>query len=108
MRKGLILVLMGWVTPDGSTMVQEGAMDIPEDLRHLVDELGEALIRALAENDHCRALAQRIQAAGYDMALSLEATVISLDLAPGPEAAPPSAWSSEDQALLRTFRISLD
>lgn len=82
-------------------------MDIPEELRGLVDELGEALVRALADDANCRSLTHAIQAAGYDLALSLEATVSphfreeSFD-----EDGVAIAWSQEDEALLRTFRIA--
>ena len=83
-------------------------MDIPEDLRHLVDELGEALVRALVEDQQCRDLVQHIQAAGFDMALSLEATVVAMGPASGGEEPARTHWSPEDQALLSTYRISLD
>ena len=83
-------------------------MDIPEDLRHLVDELGEALVRALVEDEQCRDLVQHIQAAGFDMALSLEATVVAVGPAPEEDEALRAPWSQEDQALLSTYRISLD
>ena len=83
-------------------------MDIPEDLRHLVDELGEALVRALVEDQQCRDLVQHIQAAGFDMALSLEATVVAVSSGSSEGDPVRTPWSPEDQALLSTYRISLD
>jgi hypothetical protein len=53
-------------------------MDIPEELRGLVDELGEALVSAMVLDDRCRDLTTRIQAAGFDLSLSLEAMATSL------------------------------
>lgn len=89
-------------------------MDIPEELRGLVDELGEALVSAMVLDARCRELTERIQAAGFDLSLSLEAMVTlhsALDddaghrpLSPGFSA----QFSREDEALLRNFRIALD
>jgi hypothetical protein len=50
-------------------------MEIPEHLRELVDQLGQALVQALATDPASRALARRIQAEGYEVTLMLEATV---------------------------------
>jgi len=50
-------------------------MEIPEQLREIVDRLGVALVKALANDEQSRALVQEIQAYGFDMALMLEATV---------------------------------
>lgn len=92
-------------------------MDIPEELRGLVDELGEALVSAMVLNDRCRELTTRIQAAGFDLSLSLEAMVtphFAKDDDAGHPGYPPLApgfsaqFSREDEALLRTFRIALD
>jgi len=97
-------------------------MEIPEHLREIVDRLGVALVRALANDESSRALVQEIQAHGFDMALMLEATVAlhrrgdgdpeDAD-APAPEgeflANPIGApWSEEDKAFLKTFKISLE
>jgi hypothetical protein len=98
----------------------EPAMEIPENLREIVDRLGVALVKALANDASSRALVQEIQAYGFDMALMLEATValhkrddgetgaaggqdpgFALDHADG-------EWSEEDKAFLKTFKISLE
>jgi hypothetical protein len=97
-------------------------MEIPEHLREIVDRLGVALVRALANDESSRALVQEIQAYGFDMALMLEATValhrrsededgegedqapdgeLTLDQNPGP-------FSEEDKAFLKTFKIALE
>jgi hypothetical protein len=97
------------------------AMEIPENLREIVDRLGVALVKALANDESSRALVQEIQAYGFDMALMLEATValhkrnddesegevpnldgeFTLDHGQG-------QWSEEDKAFLKTFKISLE
>jgi len=98
-------------------------MEIPENLREIVDRLGVALVKALANDESSRALVQEIQAYGFDMALMLEATV-ALHKRDDPEAEPegfeglgPDAgftpdrrgqWSEEDKAFLKTFKISLE
>lgn len=93
-------------------------MEIPEHLRELVDQLGQALVQALATDPASRELARKIQAEGFEVALMLEATVAlhkrdSEDPESGAAAesdAEPSGsqWSEEDRAFLRTFKISLD
>lgn len=50
-------------------------MEIPEHLRELVDQLGQALVQALATDPASRALARKIQGEGFEVTLMLEATV---------------------------------
>jgi predicted transcriptional regulator len=50
-------------------------MEIPENLHALVDQLGQAIVQALVNDPQSRELAKQIQAAGFDIALLLEATV---------------------------------
>lgn len=99
-------------------------MEIPEHLKEIVDRLGVALVRALANDESSRALVQEIQAHGFDMALMLEATVAlhrrNDDESAGGEEPGPAAdneftldqeesqWSEEDKAFLKTFKISLE
>ena len=101
-------------------------MEIPENLREIVDRLGVALVKALANDESSRALVQEIQAHGFDMALMLEATVaLHKRTEPGTEdpeqerdglaqeaefTLEPSGgqWSEEDRAFLKTFKISLE
>jgi hypothetical protein len=80
-------------------MKSGGAMDLPEDVRDLVNELGDSLVQALAEDPRCRDLATLIQAKGYELFLVLEAKSAS-------EAEP--GWSEEDEEFLQGYRISLD
>ncbi len=95
-------------------------MEIPEHLHELVDQLGKALVQALATDDASRSLARKIQHEGFEVALMIEAIVAlhkrdtneamepSLESAvPDPELAA-TPWSDEDRAFLRTFKISLD
>jgi len=89
-------------------------MEIPEHLREIVDRLGVALVKALANDESSRALVQEIQACGFDMALMLEATV-ALHKRADPDAGNgfsmdegQTQWSEEDKAFLKTFKISLD
>ncbi len=103
-------------------------MEIPENLREIVDRLGVALVKALANDESSRALVQEIQAYGFDMALMLEATVAlhkrneegdpeGGEGIEGPAQAPEGEftldhgqgeWSEEDKAFLKTFKISLE
>jgi len=106
-------------------------MEIPENLREIVDRLGVALVKALANDASSRALVQEIQAYGFDMALMLEATVALhkrneeaepegaggeeglAEPAPAPDGEitldhSQGEWSEEDKAFLKTFKISLE
>jgi len=108
-------------------------MEMPEDLRELVDRFGQALVQALATDSECRKLARQIQTHGFDIGLMIEATVALHQRAEGAKAAdeeeeadfmvqtsldefgPRSSetddgplWSESDRAFLRTFKISLD
>jgi hypothetical protein len=97
-------------------------MEIPENLREIVDRLGVALVKALANDESSRALVQEIQAYGFDMALMLEATVALHKRNDGEaeaegEGSDPEGfsldhgrgqWSEEDKAFLKTFKISLE
>lgn len=95
-------------------------MEIPENLRELVDQLGQALVQALATDDLSRSLARKIQHEGFEVALMIEATVAlhkrdeSYESEQGFTMPPPepdlssSPWSEDDRAFLRTFKISLD
>lgn len=86
-------------------------MDLPEHLHQLVSELGDSLVKALSEDDHCRDLAFQIQAKGYGLMLILEASPIGL----GPrvlsdvEAAEATLpFSEDDLRLMKSFKIRMD
>lgn len=88
-------------------------MDLPENLHHLVSELGDSLVKALAEDDHCRDLTFQIQAQGYGLMLILEATPIRLRVAgPGdgslPQEGPEQTFSEDDKRLMKSFKIRMD
>ncbi|MBK8726918.1 MAG: hypothetical protein IPL96_12965 [Holophagaceae bacterium] len=80
-------------------------MDIPNHLRHMVDELGEALVSALINDPRCRDLALDLQREGFELTLSLEATPFNPD---DQEPASRESWSEDDKAFLKTFRIALE
>jgi hypothetical protein len=108
-------------------------MEIPEDLRQLVDQLGQALVQALVIDAQCRDLARQIQKGGYEVGLMIEATLAlhrreeGSPLAEGEQEAQiihlqtsdvPTRieiprrerpqWSEDDRAFLQKFKISLD
>ena len=108
-------------------------MEMPEDLRELVDRFSQALVQALALDPECRKLARQIQTHGFDIGLMIEATVAlhrreegekpadeedeadfmvqtSLEELTSRSSENPrsSLWSESDRAFLRTFKISLD
>ena len=77
-------------------------MELPEDIRILVSELGDGLVRVLAEDAECRKAAMRIQARGYELSLLLEAV-------PEEEAGSfEPDWSESDERFLHGYRIARD
>jgi hypothetical protein len=86
-------------------------MDLPEQLHHLVSELGDSLVKALSEDDHCRELAFRIQAKGYGLMLILEASplgAVSQGAADSDETEAPPPFSEDDLRLMQSFKIRVD
>jgi len=86
-------------------------MDLPEHLHHLVSELGDSLVKALSEDDHCRDLAFQIQAKGYGLMLILEASPMSpgqRELSGLGEGESPLPFSEDDLRLMKSFKIRVD
>ncbi len=86
-------------------------MELPEHLHHLVSELGDSLVKALSEDDHCRDLAVQIQAKGYGLMLILEASSISAgprDPSALEEAESSLPFSEDDLRLMKSFKIRMD
>lgn len=86
-------------------------MDLPEHLHNLVSELGDSLVKALAEDEHCRELAFRIQAEGYGLMLILEASPIGLLPRPDSDFDESDAsvpFSEDDRRLMKSFKIRMD
>ena len=86
-------------------------MDLPEQLHQLVSELGDSLVKALSEDDHCRDLAYQIQAKGYGLMLILEASPINAGQREGvdhddSDSTPP--FSEDDLRLMHSFKIRMD
>ena len=85
-------------------------MDLPEHLHHLVSELGDSLVKALAEDDHCRNLTFQIQAQGYGLMLILEASPLgtrSREM-PEPDDDTTLPFSEADKRLMKSFKIRMD
>jgi hypothetical protein len=86
-------------------------MDLPEHLHHLVSDLGDSLVKALAEDEHCRDLAFQIQAKGFGLMLILEASPMSDShrvLTGLEEDEPTLPFSEDDMRLMKSFKIRMD
>lgn len=86
-------------------------MDLPEHLHQLVSELGDSLVKALSEDDHCRDLAFQIQAKGFGLMLILEASPMSLgprDMSEQEETDSSLPFSEDDLRLMKSFKIRVD
>jgi hypothetical protein len=86
-------------------------MDLPEHLHHLVSELGDSLVKALSEDDHCRDLAVQIQAKGYGLMLILEASPLALgprESSDSEESDSSLPFSEDDLRLMKSFKIRMD
>ena len=86
-------------------------MELPEHLHHLVSDLGDSLVKALSEDEHCRDLAFQVQAQGYGLMLILEAS----PMVSGPrEKYEPVdddrslPFSEDDLRLMKSFKIRMD
>ncbi|MDP1832969.1 MAG: hypothetical protein Q8K67_13000 [Geothrix sp.] len=86
-------------------------MDLPEHLHHLVSDLGDSLVKALSEDDHCRDLAFQIQAKGYGLMLILEASPMSFgprEISDPEDADSSLPFSEDDLRLMKSFKIRMD
>ncbi|MFM8622760.1 MAG: hypothetical protein ACKOB3_05215 [Holophagaceae bacterium] len=100
-------------------------MELPENVKHLVEELGDSLMEALAENPKCKELIHDIQAHEFDLVMMLEATVAlrkketrgvpselgnmePVNLAPRVNDHSEGSWSEDDKQFLKSFRILPD
>lgn len=86
-------------------------MDLPENLHHLVSDLGDSLVKALSEDDHCRDLAFQIQAKGYGLMLILEASPMMVgprEVSDPQDAGSTLPFSEDDLRLMKSFKIRMD
>lgn len=100
-------------------------MDIPDNIREIVDQLSAALVRALADDECTRTLAEEIQDRGFDVVLMLEVAMTlhkrdddwdhvtnseDPNMAKSDFISSGSSFhmSADDKAFLKTFRISAE
>lgn len=84
-------------------------MDLPEHLRDLVSDLGDSLVKALAQDERCRDLTFKIQAEGYGLTLIVEAAPLGPDGKHPPEPLEMEpTFSEDDLRLMQSFRIRVD
>ena len=99
---------------------------VEEQLKHLMQELGNAINESLSESDRIASAIGEIKNAGYEVFLVLEATIgfnkrgdEAEETAAADEDAPRVArqefrtagrikWTSQDQKFLRALKISVD
>jgi hypothetical protein len=99
---------------------------VEEELKHLMQELGNAINESLSESDRIAAAIGEIKRAGYEVFLVLEATIgfnkredEAEDAEATAEEAPKVArrefktagrikWTSQDQKFLRALKIAID
>jgi len=104
-------------------------MEIPGEIRSLVDKLGQAMVRAVMTDEVGRDLIQQIQETGFDVGVLLEASV-ALHPKDSEDCSEPCEmtsamgehtqesdhdprntnfeWSEQDKALMCSFRIALE
>ena len=98
-------------------------MDIPDNVREIVDQLGAALVKALANDEGTRALAMEIQDQGFDVMLMLEIAMTlhkrgtedcllvenkGFNVVDKSVSVQNNNWSDEDRDFLKAFRISAE
>jgi hypothetical protein len=105
------------------------AMEVPGEIRNLVDMLGQAMVRAVMSDEVGRNLIQQIQDTGFDVGVLLEASVAlhpkcsencdeasehSSSIENQHQESVPEhhstayEWSEQDKAMMCNFRISLE
>ena len=100
-------------------VTREGRLQLDDNLKHLIKELGAAINEALSESEGINDAIQNVKNAGYDVFLVLEAT-IGFNKKPSAESTEESVsaeQSSEDAQLkvtgqdlkfLRSLKISVE
>lgn len=84
-------------------------MDLPDHLRTLVSDLGDSLVKALAQDERCRELTFKIQVEGYGLILIVEAAPLGPDgKHPSEPVEPEPTFSEDDRHLMQSFRIRMD
>ena len=94
-------------------------MELDENFRRLVKELGYAINESLADSEQISEVMGRIRAAGYDLFLILEATigfnkrgepnlVHRQKFSPGKHSEAEFHLTNEDAQFLRSLKISVD
>ena len=103
-------------------------MDLDDNFKRLVKELGSAINESLSESDKIGEVMGRIRSAGYDLFLVLEVTIgfnkredneddgqdegETVELEPAPESGrrrlSKIKLTSQDQKFLRALKISID
>jgi hypothetical protein len=99
-------------------------MEVPGEIKNLVDMLGQAMVRAVMTDEVGRDLIQQIQETGFDVGVLLEASVAlhpkcfedcdescengSIEGFAEHRNATDYEWSEQDKALMCSFRISLE
>jgi len=94
-------------------------MELDDNFKRLIKELGEAINDSLADSEHIAGVMSRIREAGYDVFLVLEVTIgfnrrgetsvihrrkLNAEAANGPE----FRLTSQDSQFLRALRIVVD
>jgi hypothetical protein len=100
-----------------------GGFVVEEDLKDMMQELGNAINESLSESDRIGAAISEIKRAGYEVFLVLEATIgfnkREDDGASGEAAEAPGVpslevrttrvkWTSQDQKFLKALKITVD
>ena len=85
-----------------------------QDLRKLVQQLGEAIHESVSESEQIAGVVQDIRQKGFDVLLMLEATIGLNEVADGSEAAAgedasaKDGFTDQDVNFLRSLRIAIE
>ena len=82
-------------------------MQLDDNLKHLMKELGAAINDALSDSEEISAAIQNVRKAGYDVFLVLEAT-IGFNRRPKPDENPEEVAGSEESAEMKLKVTSQD
>ena len=100
-----------WVDP----LLKESRLELDQELRQLVQKLGEAIHDSISESEQIAGVVQEIRSRGFDVFLMLEATIGLNEVESGEgepggesEGEGSGAFTAQDVHFLKSLRIAVE
>ncbi len=105
---------VGYKRTGDSSRGKRGVKDLSQNLRKLVEQLGEAIHESVSESEQIAGVVQAIRKQGFDVLLMLEATIGLNEVVEQPAAdgegaeAGGDGFTPQDVNFLRSLRIAIE